>query len=141
MYQVPGTDIVFACIMTALLMILCYMIGRIYGKKQNQQELTGTEQAYLGLWNDFCMLEVERDALRDSAITQHTKHVTLMAQCMALQQRELTKKHRLALAKHKTKCDAKLAKYMDRVYETSLAELRLAEAKHERPDFSLLLSK
>lgn len=137
MYQVPGTDIVFACIMCALMMILAYVIGRIYGKKQNQVTHDGMETAYMGLWKDFCVLE----EVHDATVEDHRRELRHMLQ---EQGRALNKKHRLALAKHKAKCDARLSTQFELMRDTIAthkANHAMAMSRHEAPDFSRLLSK
>lgn len=143
-YSVPGTDIVFACVMCALLMAWAYVVGRTSQLHHIKAEVEGFKEDRKWLCNDLRMAEAECLAYRDSAIAQHEKHAVLMAQFLSVQKRELSKKHRLAMQKYRAKCDARLStqfEFMRSANEAAKAVEMVEMSGHNMPDFSALLSK
>jgi hypothetical protein len=141
MYSVPGTDIVFACIMCALLIALAFIVGKLHGHiklKEERVQLLRDKEGLCADYNELMEAFHGERARWDYASDSWPQQ---QAYALLQQKRELTKKHREAMKKYRTKCDAKLVTYIDRTYQAQLALLRLDEANHQAPDFSLLLSK
>lgn len=130
-YSVPGTDIVFACVMFALVMALAYIVGRIHKLKEINESI----ETFKWSRHQLCKMARETDkeleeaknnlSLCYKAWSDSTADINDSWEAVMKQQRlGLSKKHRAAMVKYKAKCDAKLVKYIDRVYSTGLAELR-----------------
>lgn len=140
MYQVPGTDIVFACIMCALMMALAFVVGDILSRsklKADVDQLNWFQDKFIQqMWDLEDDLTSERTA-HDSQLDAMNE---LWARMLDDQKKDLAKKHRAAMQKYKAKCDAKLVLYIERQYEAQLA-LNVNERCVSKPDFSLLLSK
>lgn len=123
-YSVPGTDIVFACIMCALAMVLAYMIGRINNLQEVDNQLRRATGIQLYNIKQIAQLEADLRSVYTDWSNDLDTNSDHWQKELKRQRVEITKKHRLAMAKYKAKCDAKLVLYIKRVYDTGLAELR-----------------
>lgn len=119
MYSVPGTDIVFACIMCALAMALAFIVGGLLSTNKLRKTVDR-----LNYWHEHVIATNERlqaeSSYNEGAII-----------------RQMRKKHRLAMQKYRAKCDRQVVHHM----ETYTANQQIVASDYERPDFSLLLSK
>lgn len=144
MYQVPGTDIIFACIMCALCMALAFIVGGLWSTSKVRVTLKQIKVYQIYALRQYAEKCSEVTSLID-ALAQQQEHCDLMAELWASQaaaavkrtKSELTKKHREAMKKYRAKCDRQVVHHM----ETYTANQQVQLSGLAMPDFSALLSK
>lgn len=137
MYQVPGSDIVFACIMCAIAMVMCFMFGRAYSFKSIRTQVMEQGKDLVRYADCINTLNYEM-AERHQAWVNHLDIVNDMwTEHFELECKGLVKKQREAMKKYRAKCDRQVVHHM----ETYTANQMLAASKFDQPDFSTFLSK
>lgn len=137
MYQVPGSDIVFACIMCAIAMVMCFMFGRIHKMSEIKEELEDFKANRTWLCHEWKKAEDALDSTREAWTDSVETINALWAEHFELERKGLVKKQREAMKKYRAKCDRQVVHHM----ETYTANQMLAASKFDRPDMSALLSK
>lgn len=143
-YSVPGLDIVFYCIMTALSMLTSYVFGRAHKLEKIKEEIETFKFNRTWLCKELRESEHQNRVTYAAWSNDIDKTTEVWAEALKQQKRELTKKQRLAMTKYKTKCDARLATqfgFMQSTIETIKVNNTLDQSDYKRPDFSALLSK
>lgn len=121
-YSVPGTDIVFACVMFALVMALAYIVGRIHKLKEINESIETFK------WSRHQLCKMARETDKQLVLTEdllraaNMRNVLYIERSMVMVEEAkkftastLGKKHRAAMVKYKAKCDAKVVKHMETI--------------------------
>lgn len=140
MYSVSLLDIVFACIMCALFMLLCYAIGRTNNNTSLNKKLTAALARKAEL--NRCWYETRAKLIYANGVIEDLEGVHKLCMDMAIkaEQRELPKKHREAMKKYKARCNAKLARQVDLIDKPAVEHIK-SIGPAVTDDFSYLLSK
>lgn len=114
MYQVPGMDIVFACIMCALMIAVAYVYGRTRKVEEFNEAIKGFIEDRNWLCKDY--RELEESFVSERRRWDHEMDMLAITWQHEAQntKAELAKRHREAMKKYRTKCDRQVVAHMEK---------------------------
>lgn len=109
-YSVPGTDIVFACVLFMLCMALAFVVGRVLQLQTIKDDVHNLRLGNVSLCKKLASRQEDIRYVYGQWSDSNVQLNSLWEGVLKNQRLGMTKKHREAMKRYKAKCDAQLSK-------------------------------